>query len=386
MFAQSGDHRDLVGGSLPVDFHRGTTEVRDRLLNIIELVRAWQPLNRMQCEFVARYFVFPNLVHWVWQMSELTPAKSFSGECPVYGGSQDCALAPLRTTVQVPENHLVDLCRLREQKHPWTLQITLLFNVAYRSASSDSAALRTERPSQECADDVWRRVVDNSETRHRWSRVNFADLLAERRARLAPPWRRIADGIRQTAVEIASGTRDYGEAVSKHVHPTDIVEFCVRANQLLHDRCIPMQNGDRPISRVEANRIVRDVNRVLEWHAKVAYSLPTSRYKRQFEELRGLLRAFDLPGRPQIESYLDSPQLDRTGQSVIRYFLLDIVLGLINAGLPSGDPLDDPVVQELFWHRVGRAPYFSMKPFSVESWVVRRWTSVHSQPAWRVKT
>lgn len=359
-------------------------EVATRLRAIFEMLRSRESLDVDDCRFVGRTFIFPNLVNWVFEMQQPAEATPYKEECPVSTDKRDCvdAQARLCTTQGIPSGHRDDLCRCRLLAHPWSHLITLVFNGHPRWRGSVNPG--RQYPSADCAREFWRGIVDNDEVKRRWDRITVAN----RESRLSGQWNRIASAAVGVANRTAADDTNIPETVRQGIPPEWLVKYCLCANQLV-ERWIDGQRRVGEKRYAEARRVLLNVLKALEISYANGWEFPAEWFRREIDDLVKVVRDVmgDSPEIPQ--EVFDRPMIDRAGQEVLLDFLKGFVLVYLNRPLPPGDPLDDPIVQDIFWYRVGGSPVLGGRPFQVHDWAVRRWSPVgpddDAVPCWMTR-
>lgn len=368
---------------------RWAGDVSLRLLAILQIVRNLPKgarLARNDCAFIAGYFIYPNLVRWMWRIDDSSQSRPFQGNCPIFGGQPDCAQAAFYSPNNLPALRREDVCRMGREAHPWSLQVTLLFNAnaAWTSRSSGGPLPPRQRPSRECAREVWERVIDEPSTPTLWNRVNRPAARAERNQSISPLWEAIANGISDAASQLAAARGNVSDAAdASSLRTRQIAEFCWQTYQRVLNGWIGEQTRDLPRRLPEILRVLVGILRPVRMYAELRLPMPLANYRGQVNEFTALIQQLGIPGADPVFAYLERESLDRNGQILVEQFLVQQVLPRLSRDLPAGDLLDDPVIQDLFWHRVGSSAGRAGQPFEAGRWADRRWTPRDNIPNWR---
>jgi len=368
------------------DPDRWPVAVASGIRMIAELLRQRIPLQPGHCRYLADYFVLPNVVHWVLEMANRTSARPFRQECPIYRGEPDCAGGHVATASCVQSAHRDDFCRCREEDHPWSLQVTLVFNdyPGWRAAGLRPGG----PPSVSCAKEVWRRIGDNSIVRDRWRFVRFDARHRERV--LLPVWQQIMRALGDVASQVLDPSVDLAGMACAKIGSRVLRVYCRRAARLL-DHWVRVQRGGgkqaREELRARINEVVAGLMKGMLVFFYRQWPFPTGRYRGQVKAFLDLVESLDLEGKARIRDLFGRDALGFEEQKEVVEYVVRRVFVERDRELPPGDPLDDPLVQELFWHRVGGTPAGRGRGFSVHDWAWHRWKPVDSGagtvPLWR---
>ncbi len=365
------------GKSLP-ELHQ---RVVDALRGIRQFVRYRMPLNEEQCTLLGQCFLLPNILHWALHLFVHEPVRSYAQHCPVRRSetNSDCGgaelEAPLATRAHVEPDERSDFCPRRYRTHPWSLQVSLLWN--HTHAKMEGGASVALRPSMACAWDVFRGVIDNPGVRSRWTRIE--PKVPEEVQKL---WERIAEAL-QSSFRRARGLSrsEFADTISKAMTPELITDLCKAYNEALN-RWTQVQRNTPPQIFQRANAILSKLGAILAVGANAGWPLKTADYQGLLREFLQVLDDARVPGREKLEPQLRAPELSPETQEALREYIEQEVLPFLDNGLPTGDPLDDPLTQHLFWDWVGSGQRpDSGQVFDLHEWWGRRWAPRAEEPA-----
>ncbi|MCA9179138.1 MAG: hypothetical protein KDB14_31975 [Planctomycetales bacterium] len=325
--------------------------VATRLRAIFELLRSWSRLTTDDCAFLGRHFVYPSLVQWLLRASP---------ECPAGQAHDRVAQSPN------PEQVFCEPC---EHASPWRLQATL---VAAGQAGDGEAR-------SAWAEIIWRRIVDASPNRGQWSQVTSP----HRTNGLTEAWRAIViDGIGQAVDDWNEPTGDVFDRLDQRIPPASLVKYVLKSHQLL-EAWIGQQGGQHD-ARQQLDSAIIGLGRQMQLTYRMGWRFETAQHAARIQSLLELLDALSPPVASRLRSSLTRDYLNIDEQRQVLTRLANDVLPIRDAALPTGDPLDQPVVQDLFWQRVGAS---SSPEFVLHDWIQRHWQPVDSGndavPLWR---
>ena len=323
-------------------------QIADSLRAVFEQVRRWRPLTAEDCAKVGELFVHRNVAHWV---SHMMPprghGKTCAGGCPV-----DFPKHRRETHIEGPEKPMRenghDFCSERMRKHPWSLQVSLLWNSDPRRRQSDNA--QDSPPSRECALEVYRGIINSPDARANWSAAKSL----KRPRSVEEQWNRIMDAVEKAFEQIGDDNRQgcLEEKIADTIDPrllTGLVRFVSNVLQVMtaHQR----RNAKKLCD--EAFRAMYLLGRTILIHARAKWVLPTAQHRKAIGAFTDVLKKLGAKDRDQIEAMLEEPYLDANCQKVVMGYMAETVRPHVDTGLPPGDALNNMLVQDLFWDRVG---------------------------------
>lgn len=360
-------------------------QVELKLRSIFLLVRERKPLSREDCKDLVTYFVYPNLVHWILHMRVTDKASPYAERCPLHAGPVDCMGRDDRTWndrfISVPrriaQQDGSDFCRLREAKHPWSLQVSLLGNIH----EADSRSY----PSQACAWEAYRNIADCDDVLCEWTDAD----IGKREKRTHPRWNKIADAIRSTQGGSVYAS-DPSKRVLKGIDPSLLLDLCEVVNDLVLQLQI-MRSGKARNLRDHWEDIVSPLERDLGLYVELGRPYPCEKERDKIDSYLSLLEDLDAPGITEIRNLLTQKEIQTLDVRRVYRHLTWEVLPTLQSGVSppfniDGDPLDDPLVQDLFWDRVGsrtrsgRSSVDPPSPFNLKYWCYERWHPVETDP------
>jgi hypothetical protein len=347
--------------------------IEARVLAIMSLLRQRLRVGPEDATFLGTCFVFPNLVRWVQALRQARQATSYASECPVHGGAQDCQPVPLHVA-GASEQQTHDLCRSQQASQPWRLQVNLLWNSYLRAAR----CWQRTRPSHGCASEVFAQIVDNASVRARWPAAAPARSQEVRRQ-----WQRLVDALDEVLRWVPESDWPTMPARLAEKAPAELGALCRLTAEALAD-WVKRQRTQDPLSpeaRAKLERVLQGVLRPIVLHLRRRWTLKLGRYRAQVREFLAFLKGLPLGDLGQVEALLGEVEINPLGQRAVMEFIRDVVLPCTRRGLPEGDPLADPLVQDLFWERVGAG-------FDLAGWAREAWEPAGTPevPRWRTVT
>jgi len=337
-------------------------EVEFELRPIWEMVRARCRLDSEQCATLAKRFVHANLVHWASHMNPpLKKGKSALTGCPV-NARTNCKEAQVKGPPHVMTRDGDDFCPQRSLKHPWALQVSLLWNSSHTPADRP--------PDRACALKVYQKIVDNSQVHQQWPGI--ASL--ERSPDILAQWERIADTLEHA---LASMGDQPPERLREYLEGTIDSKLVARMVSLVNDalyRWTWTRGMARREKAVAVKRAVQALAGPMILHLRCGWAFPTRRYGDQVHRFLEVLRDLAAPDRSDIEAMLQEESVVPSCQRVILEYMARTVWRLTTTGLSPRDSLNERPVQDLFWDRVGSEPRPDANaPFELYAWCWKRY-------------
>jgi hypothetical protein len=350
--------------------------VERKLRPIFLKARVRLPLTMEECQTLALYFIYPHVCHWVNRMRPPDVASPYAKACPLDDATRP--FGPFEVPTGFSSGELGDFCGRRLSLHPWALQVSLFWNEA---PGSDLCSQR------DCSWRVYLAIVKNESVRKRWSRIQ-----PERPPRVREAWNRVADRIETVVDRARANPQEPPLALAlQGIAPAHLASLLLHLNNVL-DGWTRLQRH-RPAEDVaRTDRVVKAISSVLAQYYWSGWECPTEAHASEVQGFIDLLEALDPDDRHRsraVIARLRQPFLDLAVQEEILDYIQTTVFKLRDVGLPPGDPLDDPVVQDLFWERVGSTPDPDRnQPHELRDWCERRWQPVDTPggplPAWRM--
>ena len=340
------------------------------------------PLTMEDCETLGRRFLYPNLFHWILHLGVRGTGGAYKDSCPIYGQCTDCARESMEGPQASMRDDGADYCRLRELKHPWALQVSLIWNSSLRRNQPEGRDMK--RPSLGCAWDVYRRIIDHPEARPKWTGLDPR----HRPGVVKESWLRLATGLEELFAR-TSGEKPEGVAgmVAEQLAPAGLVGLCMHVSGMVDMWTRRHRKIPRPMMRRLQRAFLKLAAPLYAFH-RLRRPFPVEGFRKEIRDFLAALQALAVPGQDTIRVLLEEGPVGAGAQRTVLDFMNRTLKRLRSAGLPAGNPLNYRPVQDLFWDWVGSAVRpDSGRRFDLTRWCYARWAKVPDaagRPQWRV--
>ena len=339
------------------------------------------PLTTEDCEILGRRFLYPNLFHWIQHLCARGTGRAYRDLCPVYEECTDCAREPMEGPQAPMRDDGADFCRLRELKHPWALQVSLIWNSSLRR--NQPHGQDAERPSLGCAWDVYRRIVDNPEARRKWPGLDPR----HRPGAVRESWLRLATVLEEIFAQISGEEPDsVADMVAERLDPAGLVGLCMHISGVVDMWTRRHRKIPQPVMRRLQRAFLR-LGAPLYTFYRLRRPFPIEGFRKEIREFLAALEALAVPGLDTIRVLLQEGPVGAGSQHTILDFMKRTLKRLRSAGLPAGNPLNYRPVQDLFWDWVGSDDRpDSGRRFDLTRWCYARWAKAPGaagRPQWR---
>ena len=424
-------------GTNPSDPWPGVSSVENQLAEIVERAHELEPVGDQDYQRVFWLYILPNVLHWAIHMHETNLARPYQGTCPMSQrpetpGRGEEGSGDFDSWQTCPESDRLDVCRSRFEKHPWALQVTLLWN----------AAARGEAPVP-CAWNVYDRIP------HQWPDPKDGGPTSPRPQHIRDLWdkweeelQRANDAARNARPRYPGDESYFADALAHSVAPTALYQLVDEARKAWNRRVEEMLGDAAKFEYEFLSRLSSTSDAQARRRQEAAVASTPARRDKMF--LAALARAADVkrdldsalvmdeagdsppwefdpeqnrllvdtflevfkalfeyeppPGAPDpeaqgrrdehrsrfeaCEQMLMQGPLAAAQQRTLRGFASDAYKRFRALALrricPKGDAM---YVEDLFWDWVYRAPRPDDRPpFELPNWVAKRWGRPSSLP------